>query len=69
MYQLFTCNLKSPPPPHITSKQLSLEVEEVPFVRSRLQGWRETLHTPLVLDLVFEASGAAGAYRVRYVAW
>jgi hypothetical protein len=44
---------------------LNLEVEEVPYVRSKLQGWRDTLHTPLVLDLVFEASGQAGAYRVR----
>lgn len=39
----------------------------MPYVRSKLQGWRDTLHTPLVLDLAFEAAGAAAAgwaYRV-----
>lgn len=40
----------------------------MPYVRSKLQGWRDTLHTPLVLDLAFEAAVAAaagGMYRVR----
>lgn len=39
----------------------------MPYVRSKLQGWRDTPHTPLVLDLAFEAAGAAAAgwaYRV-----
>lgn len=38
-------------------------------MRSKLQGWRETLHTPIVLDLAFEAAAGGaggGAYRVRF---
>ena len=34
--------------------RLNLEVEEVPLVRQRLVAWKDNLHTPLLLDLVFE---------------
>jgi len=33
--------------------QLNLEVEEVDFVRERMRGWKETLYTPVILDLNF----------------
>ena len=53
----------------LSLEQLNLDVEEVGMVRERMQGWRDNLHTPLILDLIFEerdtSSGLGGVkYRV-----
>jgi hypothetical protein len=73
-------NHEAADPIHLTSMvppclQLNLEVEEVGWVRQRLQqGWKENLHQPVIIDVALvqqphhdtRAAGvSAEPYRVR----
>lgn len=40
--------------------QLNLEVEEVEFVRHKMRAWKETLHTPVVIDVSFMETDSVG---------